>query len=1146
MHKVDKYEYKVRADKIRELISQKSFAEAAAIADDIDWRNVKNGMMLCTVSDLYKMCKRYEDSRNVLLLAYQRNPEGRMILYSLCELSIKLNDLESAVEYFRQYAKVASKDTGKLILQYKLYEAKGESLEERIKVLEQLQEKECKEKWMYELAYLYHLVGQESLCVEECNQLVIYFGEGKYVIKALELKQLHEPLSGEQAELYEQLTAPEEPDISVKDVNVGLYNTIDLQKELADNLKEVLGETEANKPVAEPKTEIFAPVKIKSKEVTQDTIVVSQIGAASASPAKDVVSEVNSESEKADDEISSLQSSESDNANDFATTENITASAATEDIINSEVSTAPENMINSAVTEDIIDSVQPAEETSDAFSQNLGMDSNQNDFGDSADGFNSFGGSADGFNNFGDSTDGFNSFGGSADGFNNFGDSTDGFNNFGDSTDGFNNFSANRDYADNEQISMFSGSSYEYDMSRSYGLDDMLSLDGDGQISMVVPDWQVVEKQITGQICIDEVLLSWERLKKENEQKWTNDVRRRMHDRTQEIMRSFRESHNEDLLSEITAKEETPEYIEVYEVEQTEPSFVGESDDDMADGFNNIPIEVSVPQAANDIVEDTAAGGGMAIELAEPFGEEDLPEGASKEETVSEEVTDKTTLGAAISSADSEDMHEIVIEDDSEEDAESDSEEDTEPDSEEDTESDSEEDTEPDPEEDTKSDSEEDFAAGSDDEPTPEELSFDRSPYVTNSIDIEATTPEPDADDNTTTLPDADSLDYYMKYAENCEAKDKMNIEAVVSEVTAEDGPAAEPEESETEEVTTEDEPAVEPEESENEEVTTEDEPAAEPEESETEEVTAEDEPEEESKSEAEPEDGEEESEIESESEADFESADDEPEAETESEPAPKKEAKIDEENDGLTEDQISRYESFVYSESSREQIIAALKVISMEPGTGNVIIGSRDKDSAIELGKALIYDLSSRESVEGKIAKIKASSLNAKDAEATMSKLADGALIIQDADELRPETLEGIRKVIESDMRMFVVLLVAHRRKHSFIMENTGALTSFVASIDVEELDDTELIEVAHSYANSKDYSIDDMGVLALSKLIGESQTNDHCVTIADIKGFVDDAIVRSSRKSFGNFVSVLVGKRYDENDMIVLGEKDFQNHRN
>jgi len=148
-------------------------------------------MMLCTISDLYKINRRYEDARDMLLLAYERRPGGRTICYSLCELSIKMEEYVQAIEYYKEFVQVAPKDPGRYILQYKLYEAQDVSLEERIAVLEELKKRDYREKWAYELAYLYHRVGLAARCVEECDELILWFGEGKYVIKCCDGTACH-------------------------------------------------------------------------------------------------------------------------------------------------------------------------------------------------------------------------------------------------------------------------------------------------------------------------------------------------------------------------------------------------------------------------------------------------------------------------------------------------------------------------------------------------------------------------------------------------------------------------------------------------------------------------------------------------------------------------------------------------------------------------------------------------------------------------------------------------------------------------------------------------------------------------------------------------------------------------------------------
>ena len=285
---MDKFEYKASADEIKALIAEGEYAEAAKIADKIDWRRVRSVMMLCTISDLYKINRRFQESKDILLLAYEKHPTGRLIIYSLCELCIKMGEYDQASEYYKEFVQIAPRDTGRYVLQYRLYEALDVSIEERIAILEEFKKREPREKWVYELAYLYHRIGLTTKCVEECDEMFLWFGEGRYVIKALELKALHQPLSPEQQEKYdayiegrsagenvdEELEVEEQPDESaedvqaleetdygetgfygeeedvlaapttelpeVKPVDVGQYNTINLQMALAESMKEVL------------------------------------------------------------------------------------------------------------------------------------------------------------------------------------------------------------------------------------------------------------------------------------------------------------------------------------------------------------------------------------------------------------------------------------------------------------------------------------------------------------------------------------------------------------------------------------------------------------------------------------------------------------------------------------------------------------------------------------------------------------------------------------------------------------------------------------------------------------------------------------------------------------------------------------------
>lgn len=181
---MDKYEYKLRSEKIKSLIREREFVKAVEIADTIDWSRVRSVSMLCTISDLYKINRRYKEAKDILVQAYEKNPGGRTIIYSLCELCIKTDNVVGAIEYYKEYVQLAPMDSGKFILQYKIYEAQDVSLEERIAVLEELKKRDYREKWGYELAYLYHRIGLGTKCVEECDELILWFREGKYIKKA--------------------------------------------------------------------------------------------------------------------------------------------------------------------------------------------------------------------------------------------------------------------------------------------------------------------------------------------------------------------------------------------------------------------------------------------------------------------------------------------------------------------------------------------------------------------------------------------------------------------------------------------------------------------------------------------------------------------------------------------------------------------------------------------------------------------------------------------------------------------------------------------------------------------------------------------------------------------------------------------------
>lgn len=511
---MDKYEYKVRAEEIKALIAEGEFAEAVKIADTIDWRRVKSVMMLCTISDLYKINRRFQESKDILLMAYERHPGGRLIVYSLCELSIKMGEFVQAIEYYKEFAQIAPKDTGRYILQYKLYEAQDVSLEERIAVLEEFKKRDYRERWAYELAYLYHRVGLETKCVEECDEMFLWFGDGRHVMKALELKMLHQPLTAPQQEKYEWMKRekeeqiagleeegveevtledelPEENDseerlveeeqteeaeeniadfsgyaqpeeeFKVKTIDMGQYNTINLQKELAESMKEILGEEEKeNASDMDPVTEaIVAPLL----QETGDILQADKPDKAVKEPEKEEVKENPAAMATEREEVFFEEDVKDILLED---TKEISIGKKEEKLGDTKEITPRRSNIPIPVRKPREEEpVQPVVQVP-------------------------------------------------------------------------------------VQMPVQAGPHLMKTVKPS-GFEQMLSQEYDGQISLVVPNKNSVEKQITGQLNITDIMAEWERMKRENEEKRREDVRKRVQQHTGNMFSEFDEATKTGLLEQL-------------------------------------------------------------------------------------------------------------------------------------------------------------------------------------------------------------------------------------------------------------------------------------------------------------------------------------------------------------------------------------------------------------------------------------------------------------------------------------------------------------------------------------------------------------------------------------------------------------------
>lgn len=254
---MDKYEYKLKLDQMKALAAEGDYATAAEIADTINWRRIKNINLLIKAGDVYTKQKRYEEARDILLMAYDRSPIGRMIIYRLSEIAIKMKNFEEAEEYYDEFVELAPHDNLRYVLRYRISKAKGADIHTLITILEELKESEYTEEWAYELAYLYHRAGEVEKCINACDELILWFGDGVYVERALELKMLYQPLTKSQEDKYRsfrqyrdgikeirpEADAPSDT-IPLVQEDVEKYNTTNLQEELAKSMQQIMDATE--------------------------------------------------------------------------------------------------------------------------------------------------------------------------------------------------------------------------------------------------------------------------------------------------------------------------------------------------------------------------------------------------------------------------------------------------------------------------------------------------------------------------------------------------------------------------------------------------------------------------------------------------------------------------------------------------------------------------------------------------------------------------------------------------------------------------------------------------------------------------------------------------------------------------------------
>ena len=1130
---MDKFEYKVRAEEIKTLIARGEYVQAADIADTIDWRRVKSVMMLCTISDLYKINRRFEDARDMLLLAYDRHPGGRTIVYSLCELSIKMEEFVPAVEYYKEFVQIAPKDTGRYILQYKLYEAQDVSLEERIAVLEELKKRDYREKWAYELAYLYHRVGLSTRCVEECDELILWFGEGKYVIKAMELKMLHQPLTPAQQKKYDSRFAPEnvyeeyaedeayegyeeeqqiveasedvpvdtgdapvyaEPeaaaddlDIHVKTMDVSQFNTINLQKELAEGLKEVMGESRPDTDRLSEDT--AAQALMDSDTETLDFPQIEEVDENSLEP---------EEAGKAPGDYSEVFFSET-----------------------GEIDVAPEETEEAVPVQKVI------------------------------------------------------------------------------YWDDFKKNSVVRD--DTAQLVMDQMREEETQAAQqlepSGEMADVIAMDLNRRTHPVESESEQIEKQITGQLSIEDILAEWEQIKKDNEEKRKEAVRQRVMEHTGSMFTEFEESVRDGLLGELEErKNEEQASLKEQTLSKTDVA-VDLSNDEVEELTE---IEDLSESGAFDAVDrvwenDEAAGPDGAEawpedETAESEGAEAWPEGETaelegitacpKNESTGVEGTTAWLADEASGREETEAWSEELtgpeeeppeseeavawLEEESSEPEESWSEE----------ESTAQEEAESWPEEESTAQEEESW---SEEESTAQEEAeswSEEESSVQEETEFwseEESTAQEEAkswsEEESTAQEEAES------WSENESSESESPALRPVDEASKPEAAARSGNESSQPEGAVAHNRAGQVK-AEGTAVRPKAEPAGNKK-SDDDMNRGTDESQDEAHEE--PYDGFTEKQKPGSNHSDKLQADiniensssvaaasgsmeeavspnEEGErkamaaqtAGPDSRQQPKRPLQVQHDKAklrSLTREEKELYGPFIQNKAARQRLVTAIDTISMAAYTGNVIVTGDEGMDTMTLAKNMVREIQMNDSnFTGKTAKISGEALNKKDVSAILQQLKNGALIVQKASGMNRKTAENLYRGLQNENLGIVVILEDTKKAaNKFLAANKELEECFNARMDLEALSNESLVAFGRKYARELEYSIDELGILALHTRIEDMQTSDHAVTVMEVKDIVDEAIRRASKKSMGHFFDVLLAKRYDDEDMIILREKDF-----
>ena len=1158
---MDKQEYKILSEEIMSLVATGDFTEAASIADRIDWRKVKSFTMLQKISDLYKINQRLDEALEIIGYAYDRNPNSKSIVYDICELYLEIGDVISALQYMNLYKKMAPNDVGNAILKYKLLDKQEASFEDRIEQLEKIVSMSYQEEWAYQLAYMYHRMGLATRCVECCNQLISWFGQGPFVIKTMELKMLHEKLTPAQQEIYDHRNdvavelesyegeemAPgqdeivdEEEDFRVKTIDMSKYNTINLQKALAESMRELMGED------------------------TSELMDTSKLNKSMTAPVID----------ESDNNTVGLNNSEisvnvNDNFSNNITGEN---NRVVNDLKNEDYYSAENDNFVEGYTDENGNFIAGYTDENGNFIEGY-TDENGNFIeGYTDENGNFIAGYTDENGNFieGYTDENGNFVAGYTDENGNF------------IADYIEDNSLNKNNIDENSIKPNTVPDKTIQVNFREKNVDIDNADADNpeledETRFISPN-DVINNNITNQVIAKDAILAEEENTPATEKNVFFD------DKTGEIIidavplgmlndlipgvefvphdtgmavatgavKALAKETVKDATSTLKLNKEVVDAANAAAKNEksvkVEKSAAEEIDNHQFDDVLSLDEDGQFKMVVPDkTIVDRQITGQMNLEDVLSQWEKEKEERDNKQKAeIKKHILDKTgeifvnydeakKSGIVAKIKEDQKIQKRVLKNELEL---------------------------------KRLDEIPSISTSKNDI---QKVDFDATaalnktygPNIWDEVDranaIEAAEGAmisqailSGASLAETTLDTVDDVANAVTESANIDISNTSAILAPVDEEPTYEGYESEYQEeySYEEESINEETPAYEEAPSYEEEAVYEEAPAYE------EEAVYEEAPayEEEAVYEEAPiyEDQYSEDEyiepasLNTEQIYDISSALEDQADKTKA----KAIEEIDDSYDVSEEREFSYteqelFEEFLYSKKMRTQILEAVDIISLAPYVGNAIITGEPSSNVLGLAKALVSEIKMIDANfdASKFTKISGMKMNQKDISGLFMKLTNGALIIEKAGRLTKESLENITKALESLPEGLIVILTDTKKEIDKLLRSYEVIKGyFGARIDILPMNDNALVEYAKKYAYSKEYKIDEeKAVLALHARISELRIGEHNVTTKEVETIIDNAIEHSKKPHLSTFASIIAGKRYDYDDMIILREKDF-----